>query len=32
MRVPADAEDMGFELTLAGPGRVGLRTVELTRM
>jgi hypothetical protein len=30
-RVPADAEHMGFELTLAGPGRVWLRNVELAR-
>ena len=30
-QVPADAENMGLELTLAGPGRVGLRAVELTR-
>jgi Sigma-70 region 2/Domain of unknown function (DUF151) len=30
-QVPADAEDMGCELTLAGPGRAGLRAVELTR-
>ncbi|MGH3152572.1 MAG: RNA polymerase sigma factor [Streptosporangiaceae bacterium] len=28
-RVPADAEHMGFEITLAGPGRVQLRNVEL---
>jgi hypothetical protein len=28
-RVPADAEHMGLELTLAGPGRVWLRHVEL---
>jgi RNA polymerase sigma-70 factor (ECF subfamily) len=30
-RVPADAEHMGFELTLAGPGRVWLRNAELAR-
>ena len=30
-RVPADAEHMGFEITLAGPGRVWLRNVELAR-
>ncbi len=30
-RVPADAEHMGFELTLIGPGKVWLRNVELTR-
>ena len=30
-QVPAEAEHMGFELTLAGPGRVWLRHVELTR-
>ena len=29
--VPADAEHMGFELTLVGPGRVWLRNVGLTR-
>jgi RNA polymerase sigma factor (sigma-70 family) len=29
--VPADAEEIGFELALAGPGQVGLRHVELTR-
>jgi len=29
--VPADAEHMGFELTLAGPGQVWLRNVELAR-
>ena len=28
-RVPADAEHMGIELTLAGPGQVGVRRVEL---
>jgi RNA polymerase sigma factor (sigma-70 family) len=28
-RVPADAEHVGFELALAGPGRVSLRNVEL---
>jgi hypothetical protein len=31
-QVPADAEHMGFELTLAGPGRVCLRNVELARI
>ena len=30
-QVPADAEHMGFELTLTGPGRVWLRNVELAR-
>lgn len=30
-QVPADADFMGFELTLAGPGKVRLRHVELTR-
>ena len=30
-QVPADADFMGFELTLAGPGQVRLRHVELTR-
>ena len=30
-QVPADAEHMGFELTLAGPGSVWLRQVELAR-
>jgi hypothetical protein len=30
-RIPADAEHMGFELTLTGPGRVWLRNVELAR-
>jgi hypothetical protein len=30
-QVPADADTMGFELTLAGPGKVRLRHVELTR-
>jgi hypothetical protein len=29
--VPADAEHMGFELALTGPGRVWLRNVELAR-
>jgi len=29
--VPADAEEIGFDLTLAGPGKVGLRHVELIR-
>jgi len=29
--VPADAEHVGFELTLAGPGSVWLRNVELAR-
>jgi len=29
--VPADAEHMGFELTLTGPGKVWLRHVELIR-
>jgi RNA polymerase sigma-70 factor, ECF subfamily len=29
--VPADAEHMGFELTLTGAGRVWLRNVELAR-
>jgi hypothetical protein len=31
LQVPADAEHMGFELTLDGPGRVWLRNVELDR-
>jgi bifunctional DNase/RNase len=30
VQVPADAEHMGFELTLAGPGQMGLRRVEVT--
>jgi RNA polymerase sigma factor (sigma-70 family) len=30
-QVPADAEEIGFELILAGPGKVGLRHVELIR-
>jgi RNA polymerase sigma factor (sigma-70 family) len=30
-QVPADAEHMGFELALAGPGSVWLRNVELAR-
>lgn len=30
-RVPAGAEHMGFEITLAGPGRIWLRNVELAR-
>jgi len=30
-RVPADAGHMGFELTLAGPGSVWLRNVDLAR-
>jgi len=30
-QVPAEAEHMGFELTLADPGQVWLRHVELTR-
>jgi RNA polymerase sigma-70 factor, ECF subfamily len=30
-QVPADADTMGFELTLTGPGTVRLRHVELTR-
>ena len=30
-QVPADADFMGFELTLTGPGQVRLRRVELTR-
>lgn len=30
-RVPADAEHMGFELSLTGPGKVRLRNVELIR-
>ena len=30
-QAPADADTMGFELTLAGPGQVRLRHVELTR-
>ena len=30
-RVPADAEHIGFELALAGPGSVWLRNVELAR-
>lgn len=30
-QVPADAEHMGFELTLTGPGSVWLRQVELVR-
>jgi RNA polymerase sigma factor (sigma-70 family) len=28
-QVPADAEEIGFELTLTGPGQVGLRHLEL---
>jgi RNA polymerase sigma factor (sigma-70 family) len=31
LQVPADAEHMGFELTLAGPGTIWLRNVELAR-
>jgi hypothetical protein len=30
-QVPADAETIGFELTLAGPGIVRLRHLELAR-
>ena len=30
-QVPADADTMGFELTLTGPGQVRFRHVELTR-
>jgi RNA polymerase sigma factor (sigma-70 family) len=30
-QVPADAEHMGLELTLAGPGKIWLRHVELIR-
>lgn len=30
-RVPADAEHVGFELSLTGPGMIQLRRVELTR-
>jgi hypothetical protein len=30
-QVPADAEHVGFEITLTGPGRVWLRNVELAR-
>ncbi|HEY6295548.1 MAG TPA: sigma-70 family RNA polymerase sigma factor [Streptosporangiaceae bacterium] len=30
-RVPGDAEHLGFELTLAGPGSVWLRNVDLAR-
>ena len=30
-QVPADADFMGFEFTLTGPGTVRLRRVELTR-
>jgi hypothetical protein len=30
-QVPADADTMGFELTLTGPGTVRLRHLELTR-
>jgi hypothetical protein len=30
-QVPADADFMGFELTLTGAGQVRLRHVELTR-
>jgi RNA polymerase sigma factor (sigma-70 family) len=30
-QIPADAEEMGFELTLAGSGKVGLRHLELIR-
>jgi len=30
-QVPADADTMGIEFTLAGPGTVRLRHVELTR-
>ena len=31
LQVPADAEHMGFELTLTGPGSIWLRNVELAR-
>ena len=30
-QVPADAEHMGFDITLTGPGGVWLRNVELAR-
>jgi hypothetical protein len=30
-QVPADADTMGFELTLTGPGKVRLGHLELTR-
>jgi hypothetical protein len=30
-QVPGDAEHIGFDLTLTGPGQIGLRNVELTR-
>ena len=30
-QVPADAEHMGFDITLTGPGIVRLRNVELAR-
>ncbi|MGH3203768.1 MAG: hypothetical protein ACRDP5_17205 [Streptosporangiaceae bacterium] len=30
-RVPAEAEHVGFELTVTGPGSVWLRSVELAR-
>jgi RNA polymerase sigma factor (sigma-70 family) len=30
-QIPGDAEHLGFELSLIGPGRVALRHVELTR-
>ena len=29
--VPAHAEQVEFDLTLTGPGQVGLRNVKLTR-
>ena len=28
--VPGDAEHLGFELTLAGPGQAGLRNVSFS--
>jgi hypothetical protein len=31
-QVPAGAEQVEFDLTLAGPGQIGLRNVELTRI
>jgi RNA polymerase sigma-70 factor (ECF subfamily) len=31
LQIPADAEHMGFELTLVGPGTIWLRNVELAR-
>jgi RNA polymerase sigma-70 factor, ECF subfamily len=31
-QIPAHAEHVGFDLTLTGPGQVGLRNVKLTRV